>query len=285
MMSTSEPVRVLFVGDRPVCAGLVEVIRAAGDEVVGLGLNSPPRPGGAHVRAATGVDPDRVFYGRSFSGGIALRRFGALQPHLGVSCGFAPILPTSMLKLPQWGWVNVHRSYLPYNRGLDPLQWALVDGTPAGVSLHVMTEEVDAGPIIAQAEMPLKPTDDFDALEARADRLVQELFTSAWPRLRTGDLDGTPQDEDLATYHTWADCRALRQLDLQATMKVRRVVDILRAYSGDGWSFVEMRLGLDPFPYQVGASVVPTAAVGRAKDRRDGEDDAGAERGPGIGET
>lgn len=272
------PVRVLFAGDRPVCARLLEVIRAAGDEVVGLGLNSPPRDGGAAVRAAAGVADERVFYGRSFSGEVARRRLAALEPHLGVSCGFAPILPTGVLKLPQWGWINVHRSYLPYNRGLDPLQWAMVDGTPAGVTLHVMTEDVDAGPIIAQAEMPLKPTDDFDALERRADRLVLELFTSSWRRLRAGEVDGTPQDEDLATYHSWADCRALRQLDLNATMKVRRVLDILRAYSAADWSFAELRHGLDPFPYQVSARVLPTRAVQPAEDRGRADDDGAARR-------
>ncbi|HET7488895.1 MAG TPA: formyltransferase family protein [Acidimicrobiales bacterium] len=269
----TEPVRVLFAGDRPVCTRLVEVIRAAGDEVVGVGLNNPPRLGGETVRAAAGVDGGRVFFGRSFSSEVALRKFAGLEPHLGVSCGFAPILPTSMLKLPQWGWVNVHRSYLPYNRGLDPLQWAVVDGTPAGVSIHVMTEEVDAGPIIAQAEMPVLPTDDFDALEARSDRLVLDLFTEAWPRLRAGGVEGTPQDEDLATYHTWADCKGLRQLDLNATMKVRRVLDVLRVYSGADWSFVEFRLGLDPFPYRVGARVVPMAGIEHASPRRGpGED-------------
>jgi len=257
------PVRVLFAGDRPVSARMVEVIRSGGGEVVGLGLNSPPRPAGDVVRAASGLDPGLVFYGRSFSSAVALRKFERLAPHIGICCGFAPILPAEMLKLPLWGWVNVHRSYLPYNRGLDPLQWALVDGTPAGVTLHVMTDRVDAGPIIAQSEMPFLPTDDFDALEARSDRLVLELFTDSWPRLRSGDVDGTPQDEDLATYHTWSDCKALRQLNLDATMKVRRVLDILRGYSGRDLSFVEFRLGLDPFAYRVRTSVVPTVEARR----------------------
>lgn len=257
MTVVAEPIRVLFVGDRPVSGHLVEVMRADGAEIVGLGLNSPPRPGGDAVRAAAATDPAMVFYGRSFSSAVALRKFEGLRPHLGVCCGFAPILPTALLELPRWGWVNVHRSYLPYNRGLDPLQWALVDGTPAGVSLHVMTEQVDAGLIIAQREMPLLPSDNFDSLEARADELVLEVFRSAWPRLRAGDLRGTPQDEDLATYHSWADCQALRRLDLNASMGVRRLLDVLRGYSGEWFSLVEFHVGLNPNPYRVRTSVLP----------------------------
>lgn len=257
MTVVAEPVRVLFAGDRPVSGLLVEVMRGDGAEIVGLGLNSPPRPGGDEVRVAAATDPAMVFYGRSFSSAVALRKFEGARPHLGVSCGFAPILPPALLQLPLWGWVNVHRSYLPYNRGLDPLQWALVDGTPAGVSLHVMTEQVDAGLIIAQREMPLLPSDNFDSLEARADELVLEVFRSAWPRLRAGDLGGTPQDEDLATYHSWADCQALRRLDLNATVSVRRLLNILRSYSGEWFSLVEFHVGLNPNPYRVRTSVLP----------------------------
>jgi methionyl-tRNA formyltransferase len=252
-----EPVRVLFGGDREVSARLVEVIRSGGGEIVGLGLNSPPRPGGGTVKAVAGVDDSMVFYGRSFGSSVALRRFDRAQPHLGVCCGFAPILSPDVLRLPRWGWVNVHRSYLPYNRGLDPLQWALVDGTPAGVTIHVMTEAVDAGPIVAQREMPLLPTDNFDSLETRSDALVLDLFRAAWPRLRAGDVAGVPQDEDLATYHTWDDCKALRRLDLNATMKVGRVVDILRAYSSGDFSLVEFQVGLGPTPFRARMTVLP----------------------------
>jgi len=138
----------------------------------------------------------------------------------------------------------MHRSYLPYNRGLDPLQWALVDHTPAGVTMHVMTPEVDAGAIVAQEEMPILPTDDGDDLARRSDQLVLDLFKATWPRLRTGDLRATPQDESLATYHSLADCDRLRRLDLNAEMKVGRVLDILRGYSGREWSSVEVQFGL-----------------------------------------
>lgn len=246
-----EPVRVLFCGDRAVSVEIVRFMRANGGVIVGLGLNSSPTPYAAPVRFAAAVDTGRVFYGRSFGSEVALRKLAAHAPDLGVCCGFAGILPPAMLGLPRWGWVNIHRSYLPYNRGLDPMQWALVDHTPAGVTMHVMTEQIDAGAIIAQSEMPIFATDDGDALQERSDRIVLELFHDTWPRLRAGDLEGTPQDESLATYHSLADCDRLRHLDLGATVRVGRLLDILRGYSGRDWSSVEFQAGLIRPAYRV----------------------------------
>ncbi len=247
--------KVLFCGDRHVGARIVELIVEQGDQIVGLGLNSPPSPHSRVIADAAGVDPGLVFYGRSFTSAVAHRKLEAVAPDVGVCCGFAPIVPRRVLDLPRWGWVNVHRSYLPYNRGLDPLQWAVIDGTPAGVSVHVMTAEVDAGAIVAQAEMPVLPTDDGPALERRADLLAFDVFRGCWPRIRRGDLSGTPQDEDLATYHSLLDCEELRRLDRGATMKVGRLLDILRCYCGEGYSGVHFKEGLLRTPFTVHTEV------------------------------
>ncbi len=243
--------RVVFCGDRDVSALLLELMAAQGGKIVGLGLNSPPGPAAERIKAAAGVDADMVFYGRSIGSTVAVRKLGAEAPDLGVCCGFAPILTPEVLAVPRWGWVNVHRSYLPYNRGLDPLQWAVVEGTPAGVTVHVMTDRVDAGDILGQAEMPVYPTDNMDRLESRADELAFEVFQAAWPALRDGHLEGKPQDEDFATHHSLADCNALRHLDRDASMKVGRLLDILRCYSGASYSGVHFATGLLRSPFTV----------------------------------
>jgi methionyl-tRNA formyltransferase len=236
--------RVVFCGDREVGARVAALVRASGAEIVAVGVNEPPHAVDPDaVVAAAGVDPSLVFYGRGIATEVARRKLAALGPDLGICCGFASIVPRRVLDLCRWGWVNAHRSYLPYNRGLNPLAWAVVDGTPAGVSLHVMTEAVDAGDVLAQAQMPVHLTDNATSLEARADALVYDLFEQAWPRLREGDLSGTPQDEDLASYHSVADCESLYRLDPDETMTVRRLLDILRTHSGDRGSAIDLRVG------------------------------------------
>lgn len=240
----AEATRVLFCGDREIAASIVGLIRNEGGSLVGLGLN--PAPLAAHaegLRDAAAVDPGMVFYGNSFASSAAVAKFQASRPHLGVCCGFASVLPAELLAIPQWGWVNVHRSYLPYNRGLDPLQWAVIDGTPAGVTLHVMTEQVDAGPIVGQQEVPVLPTDSYHTLSGRADNVAFELFHAWWPVLRSGAFHGTPQPEELATYHSATDSHRLRRLNLDAPTTVRQVLNVLRMYTGDGMSGVYFEYG------------------------------------------
>lgn len=253
--ANGEP-RILFCGDRQVSARLLERIRADGAHIVALGLNNPPYGEAVEeVRAAAEVEPDRVFYGRAFASEVALSRYAATAPQLGICCGFASILPRRLLEIPQWGWVNFHRSYLPYNRGLDPLQWAVVDKTPAGVTLHVMTEAVDAGAIVTQAELGVHPMDNGASLSRRADELILRLFDDVWPDLRRGRIKSTPQEHDLATYHSWEDCVKLRQLDRRSEMNVGRLIDIVRSYTGEGASGATFVDG--PIRFSVHARVVP----------------------------
>jgi len=228
------PIKVLFCGDRPVAGRMLAALAQGGHRIVGLGLNPTMDDDAARTMVGAGrVEAAAVFYGRGFAGQAAQRLYAREVPDIGVCCGFSSILPPSLLSIPRWGWVNFHRSYLPYNRGLDPLQWAMIEGTPAGVTLHVMTEDVDTGPIVAQRVIPIRPDDDICNLQGRADEALYELFQSAWPHLARGIVTGAPQDEELATYHSQADCERVRRLEMSDTIPVRRLLNILRAYSGE----------------------------------------------------
>ncbi len=69
--------------------------------------------------------------------------------------------------------VNIHPSLLPAYKGLDTHARAIAAGeTHAGCSVHVVTEELDAGSVLAQARVPILPDDTSDTLAARV--LVEE---------------------------------------------------------------------------------------------------------------
>ena len=79
----------------------------------------------------------------------------------------------------QWAGriVNIHPSLLPKYRGLDTHARAIEAGDSiSGCSVHVVTEELDAGEVLGQAEVPIEPGDTPSALEERVLSVEHELY-------------------------------------------------------------------------------------------------------------
>jgi len=72
---------------------------------------------------------------------------------LAVSYGYRHILKPQILKEFKRPVVNLHISYLPWNRGADPNLWSFLEKTHSGVSIHQIDHGVDTGPILAQAQV------------------------------------------------------------------------------------------------------------------------------------
>jgi methionyl-tRNA formyltransferase len=89
---------------------------------------------------------------------------------------------------------NLHPSFLPYNRGDQPLLWAAVEGTPYGVTIHKVSERFDEGNIISQSQFVL--SEDLTlklAYEIVRSHMV-DLFKTAWT---TGLLHQSLSDPNL----------------------------------------------------------------------------------------
>lgn len=99
---------------------------------------------------------------------------------LTVSYTYLYVLPDVLLKTLNYNAVNLHNSYLPWNRGKDPNLWSILDNTPRGVTLHYMEAGLDKGAIITQRLVPLMPNDtlrtSYDALDQAAQIQFQEAF-------------------------------------------------------------------------------------------------------------
>lgn len=76
--------------------------------------------------------------------------------------------------------LNIHPSLLPKYRGLDTHRRALESGeTVSGCTVHVVTEELDAGDNVAQAEVPIEPGDTPESLERRVLEAEHRLYSQA----------------------------------------------------------------------------------------------------------
>ncbi|WP_242437215.1 methionyl-tRNA formyltransferase [Halorubrum lacusprofundi] len=153
-----------------------------------------------------------------------------LEPELLIAGGFRYIVPPEILEIPDRGSVNLHKAYLPFNRGANPNVWSIQEDTPAGVTIHYMTEDLDSGPIIDRREVDKRPDDDAKDLYQRLETAQFEQFVEVWPDIRDGTVDGQPQEfESRGTYHTKEDFVELWELDLERETTVGAVIDKLRA--------------------------------------------------------
>ena len=154
-----------------------------------------------------------------------------LQPDLLISAGFSHIVPEEIIKIPEKGAINLHPSYLPYNRGTDPSQWSIINDDPVGVSVHLMAPEADMGQIIGRKEVPIYPDDDGRDVFHRLEYEQVELFKELWPSIRNGQIEPIEQDEDEGSINYSSDFKEITKLDLQEETTVDDLLDRLRALS------------------------------------------------------
>ena len=117
---------------------------------------------------------------------------------------YGKILPKSILDIPRRGCLNIHPSLLPKFRGPSPYVSAILqDERQTGVTLMLMEEKMDAGPIIAQARIEIDEADWPPKGLLLSEMLFTEgvnLLAEALPNWLAGTITPEPQDESKATY-------------------------------------------------------------------------------------
>ncbi len=131
----------------------------------------------------------------------AVAELRALAPDVIVVAAYGQILPAEVLAIPPRGCLNVHASLLPRCRGAAPVSAAILAGDEeTGVTIMLMDEGMDTGPILSQATCPISPQDTRESLRARLAQLGADLMMDTLPRWLAGEIEPQPQDHDQATY-------------------------------------------------------------------------------------
>ncbi len=126
-----------------------------------------------------------------------LKKFGA---DLFVVAAYGRIIPKNIISLPKKGAINVHGSLLPKYRGASPIQSAIKDGkTQTGITIMLMDEYVDHGPILAQDSLSIEKDDTAQLLEEKLAILGQNLLLNAIERYSQGLISPSKQDHSQAT--------------------------------------------------------------------------------------
>ncbi len=110
----------------------------------------------------------------------ALEFVRQLRPDLGIVYG-TRILKPSLFSLPRLGSINIHKRKVPDYRGGGPVGlWELLDGqTEIGVTVHQVTEKLDAGAVLSSATIPIEPFDDLTSLALKAHVVGNDLIVQS----------------------------------------------------------------------------------------------------------
>jgi len=197
--------RVAFLGTGalgvPLLARLPELasdllVVSQPDRPAGRGLALRPSPIAAHARSV-GLRLETPRRLRSDEARLALADFA---PDGLLLVAYGQLVPPDLLTLAPRVPLNVHPSLLPRHRGAAPIAATILAGdASAGVSLMVMVEALDAGPIVARWAVPLQGREETPLLEAQLGELAAQQVPPQLERWAAGRLEAQPQDERLAT--------------------------------------------------------------------------------------
>ena len=182
--------------------GLAEAARGAGLEPVAVltprGVRSAEDAG--RRAAVVAETPDDIDVCLVAGKADLVRLTAAYEPAIGLCAGYRWLLPPEVLAIPAFGVVNSHPAVLPRHRGPYPFAWAIREGdAEVGLTLHLMDEEFDTGPVLAQGSRPMPADQTIGSLVSVLQELARELYPDALRRVLAGER-GEPQRSEGATW-------------------------------------------------------------------------------------
>jgi len=222
--------RVLYLGNNWLGWQVLQWLRQEGEEIAGLVVHPPGgRKCGDEIIQSAGLDAARIFDGSQLRQSNIIEAIRNLKPEIGLSVLFGYILRREFLNLMPAGCVNVHPALLPYNRGAYPNVWSIIEGTPAGVTIHYIDQRVDTGDLIAHHPVVVEPVDTGESLYRKLEHAAFDLFKETWPLISSGQVSRMPQNKTQGTHHFVRDVERIDEIDLARMYNARELIDVIRA--------------------------------------------------------
>lgn len=259
--------RVVFLGTGAFGVPLLARVADAADAL--LVVSQPDRPAGrrlqlratpiasrARERGLRVITPTRI---RSDEARAAI---GAFKPDGLLLVSYGQLIPTDLLELAGRPPLNVHPSLLPRHRGAAPVAGTILAGDETGgLTLMVMTPQLDAGPIVAQWPVPLGGRETTPELDARLADLAAEVIPAELERWACGETVATPQDDRAAT-HVPPFTRADGWIDWRRpAIEIDRQVRALQPWPGAWTTLDDKRLHIRRARPVAGVDDVPIGAL------------------------
>jgi methionyl-tRNA formyltransferase len=198
--------RVAFAGTPEFAVPTLTALMRSAHTLVGV-LTQPDRARGRGRRvtpsavkraAGTSVAVDQP---ASLKTAADRAQLAAWRPDVLVVVAYGLLLPKTVLEIPRLGCVNLHGSLLPRWRGAAPVERALLAGDETtGVTIMLMDEGLDTGPMLLQRSTAIEASDTGGSLREKLAALGAPLVLEALEGLATGALRAHPQPIEGVTY-------------------------------------------------------------------------------------
>ncbi len=143
---------------------------------------------------------------------LRLEDIQRFSPDIVISYNYSHIIKQEIIDYMHGNIINMHVSYLPWNRGSSPNLWSFLDDTPKGVTIHKIDRNLDKGKILFQKRLEFDPA--VETLETSYKKLNEEivaLFKSHWEDLiNQSYVEYEPKEK--GSYHSQADLKELQSM-------------------------------------------------------------------------
>ncbi len=205
-MTEKTTMRTIFMGTPEFAVPTLEALHRATDLL--LVVSNPDRPSGRGRKlrptpvkqAAERLDLP-VFQPKSLRPAAVRDRLADLEVDAIVVTAYGKILPPEILAIAKLGCVNVHASLLPAYRGAAPINWAIMNGEKeTGITIMLMDEGLDTGPILRQKSLPIMEDDTAQSLSDKLAGMGAGLLVETLDDMARGLVEPVPQPEQGASY-------------------------------------------------------------------------------------
>ena len=143
--------------------------------------------------------------------------------------------------------INIHPGLNSHNRGWYPQVFSIINKMPAGATIHVMTEDIDAGPVIAQKQVEIQPHDTSLSLYEKIQDAEVSLLKEYLRKIVSFDWQASDVISS-GNYNSVQDFKSLCCLDLDSVASLGEHIDLLRALTHPPFKNAYF---IDPFGHKV----------------------------------
>lgn len=204
-MNREQGTKIIFIGTPEFGAIILEELIKGGYPPV-LVISSPDKPvGRKQILTPPPVKVVTRKYGIPFEQPEIIKnlklKIKNLKPDLVILAAYGQIIPKDILDIPKFGFLNVHPSLLPKYRGSSPIQFTVLNGEKkSGVTIILMDEKIDHGPIISQKSLEIKEQETSETLHDKLAQLGARLLLETIPKWVKGLIKPEEQDDVQATF-------------------------------------------------------------------------------------